>query len=218
MKLLIQQLKLALSNPKQSLSPLLFFGLVILLFPLALGALPDVLASVAPGLVWIAALLASLLALESLFRADYEDGTLELWLASRGDLLGYVWIRLIIHWLLYALPLVLIAPFLAYAINLPVMAFPVLLLSLCFGTLALVWIGGVAMALTTGLQYNGFLLALLTLPFYVPVLIFGAGAVEAAAQGWNPFGALYLLAALAVLSLLLAPFAIAASLKMSFNQ
>lgn len=218
MKLFVQQLKLALANPQQSLNPLLFFGLVILLFPLALGALPDVLGAVAPGLVWVAALLASLLALESLFREDYADGTLELWLISRGDLLGYVWIKLVIHWFLYALPLVLAAPFLAYAINLPLAAFPVLLLSLLLGTLALVWIGGVAMALTTGLQYNGFLLALLTLPFYVPVLIFGAGALEAAAQGWNPLGALYLLAALAVFAVLFAPFAIAASLKMSFNQ
>lgn len=216
-KLLGYQLSLSFQNKVNGLSPLIFFGLVIVLFPLALGALPNALASVSPGLVWVAALLATMLSLEHLFRPDMEDGTLELWLASRSGLIDYVYAKLLVHWLFYALPLVLISPLLAYSLNMPVSAYPTLVLSLLLGTLSLIWLGAIGVALTTGLKYNSFLLALLVLPFYVPVLIFGASAVEAAAQGWSALGPLYMLAAFAVTAVLLAPWAIAKALALSLN-
>lgn len=211
------QLSLAWQHKMDWFSPLLFFGLVVILFPLALGALPQTLSQVAPGLIWVTALLATMLSLEGMFRQDFEDGSLELLLASRGTLIDYTLIKLFVHWLFYALPLVVVSPLLAYSLSLPVEAFGVLLLSLLFGTLALVGLGAIGVAVTSGLKYNSFLLALLVLPFYVPILVFGASAVEAAAQGWSALGPLYMLAAFAVLTLVLAPWAIAKALALSLN-
>lgn len=215
--LLAYQLSLAMQHKMDWLSPLLFFCLVMLLFPLALGALPQTLSSVAPGLVWVTALLATMLSLESLFREDFEDGTLELFLASRGSLIDYTLAKLLVHWVFYALPLVLISPLLAYSLHLPFAAYGVLMTSLFLGTLALVGLGAIGVAVTSGLKYNSFLLALLVLPFYVPILVFGASAVEAAAQGWSALGPLYMLAAFALLTALLAPWAIAKALTLSLN-
>ncbi|WP_052501442.1 heme exporter protein CcmB [Thiomicrospira microaerophila] len=216
-RLVQQQLSLAYANKLDWLTPLLFFALVIILFPLALGGSPQTLAAVAPGLLWVAALLATLLSLDSMFRGDHDDGTLELWAASQASLLRYTYAKLVSHWLLYALPLVVLSPLLGYGLHLPVSALPVLVLSLVLGSLSLVWIGAVGVAITSGIKYNSFLLALLVLPFYMPILIFGASAVDVAAQGWSALGPLYLLAALAVLSVTLAPLAVAKALKLSLN-
>lgn len=216
-QVLKQQLDLSYEHKTAWINPLLFFALVTLLFPLALGASTSNLAGVAPGLVWITALLATLLSLETLFREDVADGTLELWCANQPSLLVYAYAKLCAHWLLYCLPLVLISPLLAYSLHLPFVALPVLMLSLLLGTLALVWLGAIGVAITTGLKYNSFLLALLVLPFYVPVLIFGASAVELTTQGLPVAGPLYLLAALAVLAVTLAPFAVAKALKLNMS-
>lgn len=216
-RLVGQQLSLAYSHQLDWLTPLVFFVLVTLLFPLALGSSPQTLSNLAPGLLWVTALLATLLSLDSLFRADFEDGTLELWAASRDSLLGYAYAKLISHWILYALPMVLLSPILAYSLSLPLHAMGVLVLSLALGSLALVWIGAVGVAITTGIKYNSFLLALLVLPFYVPILIFGASALEMSSQGWSALGPLYILAAFAVLAITLAPWAIAKGLKLSLS-
>lgn len=213
--LIRHELTLAFSQKMAWLNPLLFFALVIVLFPLALGASTQQLTSVAPGLVWITALLATLLSLETLFRDDFSDGTLEAWAAQRSGLLLYAYSKLISHWLVYGLPLVLISPFMAYSLHLPWSAMPTLMLTLALGTLAMIWLGAIGVAITSGLKYNSFLLALLTLPFYVPVLIFGASAVELSAQGWSALGPLYMLAAFAVFAFTLAPIAVAKALKLS---
>jgi heme exporter protein B len=212
-----QQLSLAYANKLDWLTPLLFFCLVIMLFPLALGGSPQALAAVAPGLLWVAALLATLLSLDSMFRGDQDDGTLELWAASHASLLRYAYAKLISHWLMYALPLVLLSPLLGYGLHLPLAALPILVLSLLLGSISLVWIGAVGVAITSGIKYNSFLLALLVLPFYMPILIFGASAVDVAAQGWSALGPVYLLAALAVLALTLSPLAVAKALKLSLS-
>jgi heme exporter protein B len=213
---LLYALRLTLRQKTDWLNPLLFFALVILLFPLALGGSGSTLTAVAPGLVWVAALLATLLALDSLFRDDVQDGTLELW-AAQSSLWVYSLIKLFVHWLVYSAPLILMAPLLAYSLALPLHAIPVLMLSLLLGSVTLVCIGAIGVALTSGIKYNSFLLALLVLPFYMPILIFGASAVDVAAQGWSALGPLYLLAALAVLALTFAPLAVAKALKLSLN-
>lgn len=216
-KVLRHELRLAFAQKTAWLNPLIFFALVVMLFPLALGASAAQLSMMAPGLIWVTALLATLLSLESLFREDFADGTLEWWCAGQASLLGYAYAKLSAHWLVFIAPLWLLSPLLALSLNLPFHALPTLLASLFLGTLAMVWLGAIGVAITTGLKYNSFLLALLTLPFYVPVLIFGAGAVELSAQGLPVIGPLYLLAALAVLAITLAPFAVAKALKLSMT-
>ncbi|WP_319380777.1 heme exporter protein CcmB [Thiomicrorhabdus sp.] len=197
---------------------LIFFGLVVLLFPIGIGASENLLAEIAPGLIWIAALLATLMSLDSLFKEDYQDGTLEQWALSPHSLVTFVWARLISHWLVTALPLVAAAPIFALTLNLPVDAIGVLLLSLVLGTPVLMFVGAIGVALTTGLQKSSLLLPLLVLPFYIPVLIFGASAVEVSASGWSAAGQLYILAGLFVLGITLAPFAVASALKVSVSQ
>ncbi|MDY0135919.1 MAG: heme exporter protein CcmB [Thiomicrospira sp.] len=216
-RILRHELRLAFAQKTAWMNALLFFALVILLFPLALGASATNLAQMAPGLIWVTALLATFLSLESLFREDFADGTLEWWCANKHGLLMYAYAKLCAHWLVFLAPLWLISPMLALSLHLPAEALPTLLVSLFLGTLAMVWLGAIGVAITTGLKYNSFLLALLTLPFYVPVLIFGAGAVALSADGLAVAGPLYLLAALAVFAVTLSPLAVAKALKLSIT-
>jgi heme exporter protein B len=189
--------------------------LVVSLFPFALGPQPEVLARIAPGVIWVALLLAGLLSLDTLFRGDLEDGSLEQLMLAPHPLSLLVGCKILVHWLSTALPLVLATPLLAALLYLPQEQLPVLLASLALGTPLLSLIGAVVVALTVGMRRSGMLLALLALPLYVPVLIFGAGSVMAAAQGLPFQGALLLLGAGLALALVLAPLATAAALRIA---
>ena len=196
---------------------LLFFVIVVSLFPLGVGADPPLLHAIGPGVIWVAALLSSMLALGRLFEADHADGTLEQLALCAAPLGVVVVAKAVAHWLLSGLPLVLIAPLLALQYDLPPMLYGVLVLSLLLGTPVLSLIGAIGAALTLGLRGAGVLLALLVLPLFVPVLVLGAGAVEMAAEGLGGEGQLLLLAALLVAAAALAPWAIAAALRISLE-
>ncbi len=198
-------------------NPLVFFLVVVSMFPLGLSPTPGFLAKLAPGIVWVCALLAALLSLDSLFRSDYEDGSLEQMALSPQPLPVMVLAKVAAHWLTTGVPLILMAPVLAAMLNLPDGGFPILMATLTLGTPVLSLVGAIGVALTVGLRKGGALLSLLVLPFYVPVLIFGANAVADAGNGLPVAGQLYLLAAMLVLSLTLAPFATAAALRVSVN-
>lgn len=213
-----RDLLVAFRNRSEALNPLMFFVLVTLLFPLGVGPSANLLQTIAPGVLWVAALLSALLSLDSMFRSDFEDGTLEQLVLSPQPLGLLVVARVFAHWVMSAVPLLLLSPVLAISLNMTPRAIPVLMLTLLLGTPVFSVIGAIGVALTVGLRRSGMLLALLVIPLYIPVLIFGAGAVDAAASGLPVTGQLYILAALLVLSLTLAPVAIAAALRMSVSQ
>ncbi|MCL4140726.1 UNVERIFIED_CONTAM: hypothetical protein GTU68_062230 [Idotea baltica] len=192
-------------NPGQWLNPLLFFFVVVTLFPLGVGPSPQTLSTIAPGVLWVSALLAVLLSLGSLFDADHTDGTLEQLVLSGQSLPIIVLAKVLAHWLLSGLPLLLLSPVLGLLLNLPTQAIPVLMLSLLLGTLSLSLIGAIGAALTVGLNQAGVLLSLLVLPLSVPVLIFGSAAVAAAASDMVASGQLLALLALLILALSIAP-------------
>jgi heme exporter protein B len=187
------------------------------LFALALGAEAQALAKVASAVLWLAVLLAGLLALDTLFRGDAEDGSLEQWMLAPVPLAWLVLVRTFMHWTTTALPLLIATPLLAELLHLPRAQLPVLLASLALGTPLLSLLGAVVAALTVGMRRSGILVALLALPLYVPVLVFGAGSVVAAAQGLDPIGALLLLGAGLVLALVLAPLAAAAAIRIALT-
>ena len=205
-------------RPAELVNPLVFFALVVALFPLAIGPETALLRTLSPGLVWVAALLAVLLSLDGLFRSDFEDGSLEQWLLSRRALPLLVLAKVLTHWLFSGLALIVLAPLLALMLGLPGECLPVLLASLLLGTPVLSLLGAVGAALTVGLRRGGLLLALLVLPLYIPVLILGSGALQAALQGLPATGQLWWLASLAALTVTLAPFAIAAGLNISVGE
>lgn len=215
--LLKRDLKVALRRRSDVIHPLLFLFMVISLFPVAIGPGPDILARIAPGVIWVAALLASLLGLERLFRDDYQDGTLEQLVLLPCPLPLAVLAKILVHWLLTGLPLVLIAPLLALLLNLPLNALPVLLITLLLGTPVLSAVGAVGAALTVSLQRGGAVLSLLVLPLFIPLLIFATAAVESAVFGAPVLGQLLLLASFSILTLTLMPFAVAAAVKVSVN-
>jgi heme exporter protein B len=196
---------------------LLFFVIVVSLFPLGVGPEPALLSSIAPGVIWVAALLSSLLSLERLFAADHADGTLEQLALSSAPLGVVVSAKAFAHWVVSGLPLVAIAPLLALQYGLPPSLYGVLALSLLLGTPVLSMIGAIGAALTLGLRGGGVLLALLVLPLFVPILVLGAGSVEMAAAGLGGHGQLLLLAAMLVLAAAFAPWAIAAALRISLE-
>lgn len=216
--LLARELRLLVRRPAELLNPLVFFAIVIALFPLAVGPEAQLLQSLSPGLVWVAALLAVLLSLDGLFRSDFEDGSLEQWVLSPHPLALLVLAKVLAHWLFSGLALVLLAPLLALMLGLPGHCVPVLMLSLLLGTPTLSLLGAVGAALTVGLKRGGLLLALLILPLYIPVLILGSGALQAALQGMPATGYLLWLGSLAALALTLTPFAIAEGLKISVAE
>ncbi len=213
--LLARDLKLLWRRRGDAAQPILFALLVVALFALALGGNPQLLQRVASAVLWLSVLLAGLLSLDTLFRGDAEDGSLEQWLLSPVPLPWLVAVRVFSHWLTTAFPLVLVSPLLAELMQLPRGQLPVLVASLALGTPLLSLLGAVVAALTVGMRRSGILLALLVLPLYVPVLVFGAGAVAASAQGFDASGALLLLAAGLVVSLLLAPLTAAAAIRIA---
>lgn len=210
-----RDLRLAVRRRSELLNPLVFFVIVVTLFPLGVGPEPQTLALIAPGVIWVAALLATLLAMERLFRDDYEDGSLEQLLLTPQPLSALVLAKVFGHWLVTGLPLIIVSPLLGILLQLPVSAYGALLASLLLGSPALSLIGAIGVALTVSLRRGGVLLTLLILPLYVPILIFGTAAVAAAASGLPYDGQLALLGAILVLALVLAPFAIAAGLRIS---
>ena len=200
-----------------ALGPPLFATIIATLFPLALGPEAELLARIAPGVLWVSVLLAGLLSLDTLFRSDLEDGSLEQWLLAPQPLPLLIFAKVLVQWATTALPVVLVTPLLAALLHLPDALLPLLLGTLLLGTPLLSLIGVVTVALTVGMRRSGMLLALLALPLYVPVLIFGAGSVMAAAAGMPVDGALLLLAAGLVLALVLAPLAAAAALRIALT-
>ena len=202
-------------SPAEIINPLFFFVMVISLFPLAISPKPELLATVAPGVLWVAALLAVMLSLDGLFRREQESGVLDMLLTAPVMPVVPVLAKLLAHWLLTGLPLVLISPLLGHMLQLPDAALGTVMLSLLLGTPALTIVGAIGAALTVGLNRGGILLAVLVLPLYIPVLIFGAGAVSAAAGGANVDGILAILGALLALTISLGPLAVSAGLKIS---
>ena len=210
-----RDLRLAFRHWDQVIQPLIFFVVVTTLFPLAISPSLDELRRIAPGVVWVAAMLASLLALESLFRSDVEDGTMEQWTLSGQPLSVMLLAKTATHWLLAGLPIVLMAPLVGTALGMPQSVWPVLAGSLALGTASLSILGAIGAALTVAVRRGSVLLALLVLPLEMPVLIFGARAVDMAMQGEAVAGPLNLLAAMLLLFLSLGPFAMAAAMRIS---
>jgi len=212
-----RDLRLVWRRRGDAAQPVLFAVMVVALFPLALGSEHEKLAQLAPGVLWVAVLLSGLLTLDSLYRSDAEDGSLEQMLMSPLPLAWLIAMRVLVQWATSALPLLLITPLLAQLLFLPGPLLMPLMLSLALGTPLLSLIGAVVAALTIGIRRSGMLLSVLALPLYVPVLVFGAGCVVAAAQGLPWIGAIYLLAAGLALALVLAPLAAAAALRIALT-
>jgi len=217
MILIRRDLMLAVRHRAEMANPLLFFILVTSLFPLAIGANPNLLQAIAPGVIWVAALLAALLSIENVFRSDFEDGSLEQYLLSSHPVSILVLAKIIAHWLITGLPLLLISPLLGILLGLHADAIKVLFITLLLGTPVLSLIGAVGVALTVGLRKGGMILSLLVLPLYIPLLIFASSAVDSAAAGLPVTAHLSLITALLVLALSLSPFATAAALRVSLS-
>lgn len=215
LSLLRRELMLLWRRPADMINPLFFFVLVISMFPLGVSPSPELLSEVASGVVWVAALLAVLLSVDAMFRADHDSGALEQLLAAPVPLYLPVLAKLVAHWLMTGLPLVVVAPVTGYMLHLPEQALKVLLVSLLMGTPVMTAVGAIGASLTVSLRSGGILLALLVLPLYVPVLIFGAGVVVYAADGLPVDGVLALLGAMLVAAITLAPMAVAAGLRIS---
>ncbi len=217
MTLFQSEMLLLFRRPMAVFNPLLFGFLVTLMFPLGLGPAPATLAKLAPGLVWIIALLSCLLATDQLFREDFEDGSLTLWLLSPQPMYFLIMSRITVHWLSSGFIISLLSPVFAIMLNLPLQALPALFLSLLIGSVSLVFIGAIGAALTVGLKHSSVLLTLIILPLYVPVLIVGAAAVNAATQAMDISAYLAILAALMVMAVSLAPLAIYGGLKINLD-
>ncbi len=215
--LLRRDLTLTFRNRAEFANPLLFFILVITLFPLAIGAIPELLARIAPGIIWVAALLAAMLSLDSIFRSDFDDGSLEQLLMSAHPMPLLVLAKVCAHWLVTGLPLLIVSPILAEMLGMPREAQGILLLTILIGTPILSMVGSIGVALTVGLPKGGIILSLLVLPLYVPVLIFAASAIEGAAGGLDVSAQIYMLLALLFLAISLSPWAAAAALRMSMS-
>lgn len=212
-----RELTLLLRKKTEVLNPLLFGFLVALLFPLGLGPAPSTLNLLAPGLLWVIALLSCLWATDGLFNEDFQDGSLVLLLLSPQPHYFLIIARLLAHWVGSGLMVALSAPLLAIMLFLPIEAYPSLLLSLLFGTVALIFIGAVGAALTVNMQNSGVLLSLIVLPLYVPVIIFGAAAVQTGAQMQPSAPYVMILAAMMLFAVVLAPLAIQAALKINVD-
>ena len=212
-----REVSLSMKQKGEVLTPLFFFVVVTSLFPLGIGPESALLLRMAPGVLWVSALLAAMLSLQRLFAVDYADGSLEQMALSPAPLVLLVLAKALSHFILSGLPLVLMAPILGLQFGLEGRALGILMLSLLLGTPTLSLIGGIGAALTLGVRGAGVLLSLLILPLYIPVLIFGAGAVEADAAGLGAGGHLSLLVALLVLSVFFAPLATTAALKISLE-
>jgi heme exporter protein B len=216
-RLVARDLRLAFRQGGDAATVVAFFVLTVILFPFGVGPEPELLQRIAAGIVWVTALLAALLSLERLFQADYEDGSLEALALMPLALEAQVVAKCLAHWLSTGLPLTIMAPLLALLLHLEAPAYPALILGMALGTPTLSLIGAVGAALTLGARRGGVLLSLLLLPLYIPVLIFGVAAAEAAPLGFVARPHLLLLGALLALALPLAPFAAAAGLRQALE-
>jgi len=198
-------------------NPLVFFLIVVTLIPLAISPAPAELAKIAPGILWVMALLATLLSMDGLFQSDYQDGSLEQMMITPQPLYLLVLAKVLAHWLVTGVPLTLMAPILGMMLSLPEAGYFPLMVGLLVGTASLSLFGAIGAALTVALHGGGILLSLIVVPLYMPVLIFGAGAVQYAVDGFSPTGSLTVLGALLALSLLISPFAASGALKVSMN-
>jgi heme exporter protein B len=212
-----RDLRIAIRRWSDLTSPLMFFLMVGALFPLAVSPEASVLRQIGPGVSWVAALLATLLSLNSMFRSDFEDGSLEQLALSPHPLSLLLTGKVLAHWLVTAVPLIILAPALGISYDLSAEGIQTLMLALLLGTPALNLVGSVGAALTVGIRQGNAILSLLVLPLAMPVLVFGARATDIAATGGDPSGGLYLLAAMSVLALTLAPFATAAAVRVSLD-
>jgi heme exporter protein B len=218
LSLLRRDLLMAFRQRHDLVNPVFFFVMVVSLFPLGLGPEKARLAEMAPGVLWIAALLSTLLTADGLFKQDAEDGALDLMLCSPHPLFLLVLGKLIAHWLTTALPLLLMTPVLAMMLYLDLSTLRVVMLGLALGTPVVTVVSAIGAALTVGLNKGGVLIAIIALPLYVPVLIFGVGAATAASAGMAYGGQLATLAAMLLLAVTFAPFAIAAGLRISIHR
>ena len=212
-----KELKGAFRRQSDILNPVWFFIIVVTLFPLGIGTDPTLLARIAPGVIWVAALLASLLSFERLFKDDFIDGSLEQLMLMPHSLAWLVSAKVFAHWLLTGLPILFVSPLLAVFLAMEVDTYFALFLTLLIGTPILSLLGAIGVALTVGLRKGGILLSLIMLPLSIPILIFSTMAIDAAAYGQSYLGLLALLGAMLVTSITLAPFAIAASLRVSVS-
>jgi len=213
MSIIRRDLHLAMRQGMDSLMVVAFFVIAVVLFPFGVGPEPNILARIAPGVIWVAALLSSMLSLERLFQADFEDGSLELLALQPVALEITVMAKVCVHWLTTGLPLIIAAPLLAVLMNLPEDGFRVLLIALLLGTSTLSLIGAIGAALILGSRRGGILLSLLVLPLYIPVLIFGVSAVDAAVGGFSDKPQLLILSGLLVAALALCPWAGATAVR-----
>lgn len=216
-QLFCRDLRLTLRQGSEAATALGFFALAAILFPFGIGPEPELLARIGAGLFWVVALLAALLALERLFAEDYRDGSLDLLLIGPTPPTLLLLAKLAAHWLATGLPMLLLLPALALLFHIDPAVMPVLLAALAIGSLALTAIGAVAAALTLGARRSGLLMPILALPLYIPILILGAGAVEAAAAGLAAGPSLALLGGLTLAALALAPWAATAALKSALS-
>lgn len=214
-QIVLRDLRLALRQGVDAVMVLMFFVITVTLFPLGVGPEPNLLARMAPGVIWVAALLAAMLSLDRLFQHDYEDGSIELLILSPVPLEAAVLAKVTAHWLLTGLPLIAASPVLALLLNMPADDYPTLVAAMLLGTPVSSLIGAVGGALTLGARRGGVLVSLLVLPLYIPVLIFGVAAVEASVAGLPARPHLMLLGAMLAAALPLAPWAAAAALRQS---
>jgi heme exporter protein B len=215
--ILARDIRVALRRQSDVAAVFFFFIIAASLFPLGSGADPKLLSAMAPSVLWVTALLSCMLSLSRMFSGDYADGTLEQILMSNQPVVLVVLMKILAHWILSGLPLVFVAPLIGLQFNLSAAELQILALSLLLGTLSLSLIGSIGAALTLGIRGTGVLIAVLVLPLYIPVLVFGAGAVNAVSIGMSPNGALSLLGALLALSLVFAPLAASAALKIALE-
>ncbi|OUV63227.1 MAG: heme exporter protein CcmB [Gammaproteobacteria bacterium TMED119] len=212
-----RDLKLALRRRREVANPLVFFIIVVSLFPLGVSPDRELLSEIAPGVIWVTALLASLMSMDAIFRSDYDDGSLEQLLLLPGSKVLLVLAKVTAHWISIGLPLIIIAPVMALLLYFPAHAIVSLMVTLLISTPILSLLGAVGVALTLSLRTGGILSSLLILPFYIPVLIFSTMAISAATSNLPVMGYYALLGAFLIMSLILVPFAVVAALKVSHN-
>jgi heme exporter protein B len=216
-KILARDIKVALRRQSDVMAVFFFFIIAASLFPLGSGADPKLLKAMAPSVLWVTALLSCMLSLSRMYASDHADGTLEQMMLSNQPTVLIVLMKILAHWMLSGLPLVFVAPLIGLQFNLSAAELQVLALSLLMGTLTLSLIGSIGAALTLGIRGTGVLIAILVLPLYIPVLVFGAGAVNAVSIGMSPNGALSLLGGVLAMALVFAPLASAAALKIALE-
>lgn len=214
-RIIQRELKIATRKQAEILNPLWFFLIVITLFPLVIGPDPKLLARIAPGIAWVAALLSALLSFERLFRDDFMDGSLEQLMLTPQPLALTALAKVLAHWLLTGLPLILLSPIAALLLSLEVQIWWALVLTLLLGTPILSCLGAIGVALTVGLRKGGVLLSLLVLPLFIPVLIFASAILDAASANMSYVGQLAILGAMLAAALTFTPFAIASALRVS---